>query len=271
MKPRQFKIPTLVGMFFIVVVGILIGFLLLYSKQILNLFVPLDEKPQQVRITNVTANSFTVSWVTRQETEGLLKYGSGKTLDNVAKQDSQISSPSFVHSVQVGELKSETTYNFQVGTGSGTFGKYSVNTSKIIKDGEADIIFGTVVDTEKRAVPRALVYINMQGVQPLSAITDEKGAWTVNLGRALSTDLSRGASYDKNTSVVEVFVQTGKAYGSARGVVVASRPLPQLTIGKSYDFTKVQTWVSAEGPKSQLAFPSKEATESSKSSVNKTP
>lgn len=268
MKPRQFKIPTLLGMFSIVCVGILIGFFLLYSKQILTLFVPAEERPQQVRITNVTSNSFTVSWVTRQETEGLLKYGSGKTLDNRAGQDSQISSPSLVHSVQVGGLKPETTYNFQVGTGNGTFGKYSLNTSKTIKDGEADIIFGTVVDAQKRAVRGALVYVTIQSVQPLSTVTDEKGGWTINFGRALSADLSRGASFDKNKSVIEVFVQTGKVFASARGVVGAGRPLPQLTLGKSYDFTKVQTGISAEGPKSQFAFP-KGATESSQSSVDK--
>src|SRR5687768_14362541 len=122
MKPRPFKIPTLLGMFSIICVGILIGFFLLYSKQILNLFVPEEEKPRQVRITNVTSNSFTVSWLTGQETEGLLKYGSGKTLDNAALQVSEIPSPSFVHSVQVGDLKPETTYNFQVGRDGATFG-----------------------------------------------------------------------------------------------------------------------------------------------------
>jgi hypothetical protein len=270
MKPRQFKIPTLLGMFSIVVVGIILGVLLVYSKQIFNLLIPADEKPGQVRITNVGPTSFTASWVTLRETEGFIQYGSGNSLDTRQGQDEQISSPSLVHSVSVEGLKPETSYNFQVGSGKGAFGKYSVQTSREIKEGEADIVFGEVVNAKGGPLAGALVYITIQGGQPMSTITDETGAWTLNLGRTLSADLMSRQTYNKKDGALEVFIQTGNSFASARTILGASRPIPTMTIGKSYDFTKTQTGLNSSTPKSQLALPSLEATESSKSSVDKT-
>lgn len=275
MKPKPAKIPTILGLLTIIVVGVILGVLMVYSKQIYNFLIPVNDKPTQVRITNVTKDSFTVSWVTKQPTNGFLTYGKGKTLDQTVLQTSEISTPSYVHSVQVENLKPETSYNFQIGVELPSkwkreFGKYSVETTKEIKDGVANIIFGSVINSSSKPVPGAVVYITIQGVQPLSTITDTDGGWTINLGHALSSNLEGGASYDPDKSQIEIFVQTGKQFASARAIIGAAKPVPPLALGKSYDFTKNQTVISGEAPKSLLALPNnKEATESSKSSTKK--
>lgn len=274
MKPKPARIPTVLALLTIIIVGVIFGVFMLYSKQIYNALSPVDDKPQQVRITNITSDSFTVSWVTKRPTNAYLKYGKGQALDTTISGSPQDAPPSLVHTVQVEDLVEETSYNFQVGVENPgewkrEFGKHSVQTSKVIKDGEANIIFGSVTDSSSKPVQGAIVYVTIQGVQPLSSVTDLEGAWTLNLGHALSSDLQGGASYDKDKSVVEVFVQTGRLFASAKGHVGAARPLPPMVLGKSYDFTKIQTYQSGELPKSQLALPEKEATESTKSSTKK--
>lgn len=275
MKPKPAKIPTILGLLTIIIVGVIFGVLMVYSKQIYNLLIPVNDKPAQIRITNVTKDSFTVSWVTKQPTNGFLVYGKGKTLDQIVSQTSEIPNPSYVHSVQVENLKPETPYNFQIGVELPSnwkreFGKYSVGTAKEIKDGEANIIFGSVTNSSSNPVPGAVVYVTIQGVQPLSTITDKDGGWTINLGHALSSNLQGGASYDGNKSQIEVFVQTGKQFASARAIIATAKPVPPLVLGKSYDFTKIQAVISGDAPKSLIALPStEEATESSKSSTKK--
>jgi len=133
MHPQTKKIPTLLGLL-LLVVAIGAGVLLTQYRQFFNIGASETEKPQEVRITNVSSTSFTVSWTTKIATAGFLAFGEGKTLNYTAPQNKFISPLSLVHSVDAQGLKPDTSYYFNVGVNKDTYGNkngdYSVKTSK---------------------------------------------------------------------------------------------------------------------------------------------
>lgn len=273
MKPSPIKIPTFLGLLIIIILGILLGVTLIYSKRIYNFLSPVIDIPQHVRITNISNNSFVVSWITKNPTNGHILYGKKSTIDNTTYKSIKNSNPTFVHFMKIEGLDKQTAYNFQIGLPpflilQREFGNYTVQTSAEVSSTEADLIYGSVIDSTNKPVKDALVYITIEGIQSLSALTNDKGEWSVNLGQALSTNLDRKANYDTQKSIVEIFIQDGKEFSNAISILSTSKPVPVIKLGHSYDFTKLLS-PSFKTPKSSLILPISEATESSNSSVDK--
>ncbi|MDO8452345.1 MAG: fibronectin type III domain-containing protein [bacterium] len=255
MHPQTKKIPTLLGLL-LLVVGIGAGVILTQYRQFFNIGATGTAKPQEVRITNVSSTTFTISWTTKIASFGFLAYGEGKTLNYTASQNKLIGPLSLVHSVDVDDLKPDTTYYFKVGVNKDTYGNktgdYSVKTSKKFVGREADVVFGTVADGGGKGVTGGIVYLTIPGVQQLSAVTDSKGAWVINLGNALGSSLSSPARYDGEKATLDIYVQAGKGFASARAVTQSAKPLPPIVLGKTHDFTSIPVNTVKDLPQSSL-------------------
>lgn len=255
---KEYKLPTIIGLA-VLVVGVVAGVFLVQSGQVFRLRASPEETPQQVRITNIRDTSFTVSWVTEQETIGFLSYGRSASLGQTANDDQNPNTPSLVHHVTVSALSSNTTYFFKVGSGKNLFdndGKpYQVTTAPqaTVTPG-TDIIFGTVQTPSGAPARGAIVYVTISGVSPLSTLTDSSGKWTIPLSQARSASLASFASYQP-TDRAQIFVQKGDQFASATIRVGAARPVPPITLGETHDFTNLEPVESSDLPSSSLIVP----------------
>lgn len=259
---KQHKLPTIIAII-ILVLGVASGVFLVQREKFFETPASPEETPQQVRITNLGNDSFTVSWVTSKATPGFVSYGtSAGALDLTAQQGTLLPNTSLVHSVLVSNLNPTTTYFFKIGSGNNLFDNsgqpYQITTAPIVlQPPQPDIIFGTINNSSGTPAKSTIVYITVAGVTPLSVLTDDKGNWTVPLSTARSSDLKNYASYNKQTSIVEIFAQGGgDQFATAKVKTGSSHPVPNITLGKNHDFTDLEP-VSGEGdlPESQLELP----------------
>jgi len=77
--------------------------------------------PQQVKASNITANSATIGWTTLKTSFGFVEYGSTPEL-GLSAQDS-LNDKSLDHSVVLKNLLPNTRYYYKVGSGAESFGQ----------------------------------------------------------------------------------------------------------------------------------------------------
>jgi len=93
------------------------------------------EIPENVRITDISATSFVVSWTTRQKEKGFINYGKTFQMKSVAK-DKRGDISDYIHYIKINLLSPETQYFFEIVSGETTDQKsgkhYTVTTPKAI-------------------------------------------------------------------------------------------------------------------------------------------
>ena len=118
MPGSKIHFPTALGLL-ILLVAIGVGLFLVKTKT--GVRVDADESlvPKQVRVTNVSENGFSVSWITDSPAVGLVKYGiEANSIKQVAMDDrDQLSGEAgvfAVHHVTVKSLTPATKYFFKL-------------------------------------------------------------------------------------------------------------------------------------------------------------
>lgn len=243
---RQHKIPTILGLLTLIM-GLVIGVFLVQGGQVFFLRAAPEISPSQVKITNLTSNSFSVSWLTEKETNGFVKFGETSSLEQTALDDrDQMTgkNESFVtHHVTVKNLKPKTHYLFKISSGGRFFDKegqlYEVTTAPVltIAPPASDIASGIILNPDGSPAAEVIVYLTLANTTPQSTLVRSGGNWFIPLNTALSADLSSFAQYDKEAQIEEIFVQGSQ--GQTATVLTTTgndNPVPEITLGKAYDF-----------------------------------
>ena len=245
---KIYRIPTILGLL-VLLVGIGVGVVLVRQGPTWFIRAGPETTPKQVKITNITENTITVSWITDGETSGYVKYGTGEDLSSTAGDDrdelagtGKIGSYS-THHVTLKNLKPVIAYSFKIGSGSKLFDNngqaYQATTAPVIQSAlpPNDIVYGTVVDQNNNPVEGAIVLLSLANTAPLSTLTKASGSWVIPLNLARSSDLTAYATYDPLASIEEIFIQAGLA-GTATAMTTTKNdsPVPTITLGRSFDF-----------------------------------
>ena len=112
---NKIKIPTLIGII-VLVIGVTTGVLLISSKQIFRLGAQGANPPKNVRVSNITGDSFTTTWTTQKESVSSLYWGSDKISITKLEID-EIAGAGFTHSVTVRGLTPQKNYYFIINSG----------------------------------------------------------------------------------------------------------------------------------------------------------
>lgn len=245
-KKRPKTIPTYLGLL-ILIIGVFVGIFLIKNTQGFSLKATANTNPSQVKITNISDTSFTVSWITQGATTGFISFGETTKLDQMAYDDRETSPNAkgsfFTHYVTLKNLKPATRYFFKIISGGKTFdnnGKpYEVTTGPTINLPlpAADTAYGIILESNGNPANGVIVYLSLANTTPLSSLTKEDGTWMVPLSMARNLSLTSYASYDRELQVEEVFVQGGNL-GTATAITTTKNdnPVPPLTLGQTYDF-----------------------------------
>ncbi len=257
---NKLKIPSLLGVF-VLVLGLAVGVALIGQRQIFRLGASADSAPQDVRISNVTDSSFTVSWYSTKPTVGYISWGSTTALG----QSSEVSGldTKTVHSVTVDELSASTNYYFVINSGGVEFDNngiaWSVATGPTLSvNATALLASGTIRAADGSPASDVLVYINGGGLAQVSGVTSQNGTWTIPLSSARSRTLSAYANLTAN-DILDVYVQAGGlGVATAQVLVSQTNPTPEIVLGQSYDFRNDQTIDSGGLPEADLSLPENE-------------
>jgi hypothetical protein len=245
------KIPTILGLF-VLVMALVAGIFFLGEGP--GVFAPRATPattPQKIKVTNITDNSFTVSFLTDETTPGFIKYGTQASSLNSQSSDDrdQLSgtvSDYKMHHITVRGLKATTSYFYTLGTGSS--GKFDNNGSPFIvkttaRNGTpsaAKTIYGSVSNQAGNPADGAVVYVSLKNAGEMSSLVKASGSWIVPLSNARTRDGSGYAQVvDTDNLIISVQGNLPTQSISHNILVQDAQPIPTLVFGQTLPVNQV--------------------------------
>ena len=248
----QRRIPTLLGIMMIVV-GIGVTTYLASKGAIVTTKAGPTETPQDVRVTNISDNSITVSYTTEAQVIGSINYGRDKSLGQTTlddRDDEGVISPRFVHYVTLKNLSPSATYLFSITSGANTYLKdgnpYEITTAPSIRANvdEDSLLKGTIIYPEQYS-KEAIIYITSQDASTISTIAKDDGNYSSLLNILRDKDLSSYFGFNENT-VFDMLVVGQGTTSNVKFTIPASKELPPITLSEGFDFTQSKNEVASE-------------------------
>lgn len=250
------KVPTIIAII-VLVVGTAIGVVLVQSRQIFRLGASPDIAPQDIRVSNITEGSFTLSWTTDKETVGAVLWGENQSTSQVALPPT--TDPSTIHWVTVENLTAGKTYYYKIKSDNQEFDNSGIawnQKTATEQAGGSQVLSGSVVTASGQPASNVVVYISAGGIDPVSALTSSAGNWVIPVP---------GNNLSQTSPLLEILVQAG-ANGSASARIFpgAANPTPTITLGQTHDFRNQPVNQDTTLPQASLELPENtEATPSS--------
>ncbi len=262
MNLEENKIPTILGIFLLG--GLFSSLIALEKTGVLRLRAGKKIRPQQVKQTNITSNSFVVSWITPEAATGMVKV----KLDNRERVfidiRDHLGSPQkyTTHYVEVKGLDHNQVYEYVLISNGNEFSNanqaYKQKTAGLISQElpQANLASGRVITQQGNPAQGAIVYVDIEGISPLSSLVTSKGNWAVSLAKAYSGDLQTLADYQEGEILEKIFVQ-GAEKGTSNGQTYTQQddPVPTITLGGDFDFTAQVNQQKDEDLSKQPALP----------------
>ncbi len=251
------KIPTIIGL-------LLVGLAVMVFRFAFDRVSPLLTKasatltPQHVTVSNISDTAFTVSWITAEPTTGAL------ILDGIKAPvyDDRFSSPAgpnnnnqtfLTHMISVRNLKPETTYHLRLLSGGKTFlnngNPFEIRTASALTGTGTNLepAYGQVTTQSGNPAEGALVYLTLEGGQILSTIVNASGSWVIPLNLVRTQDLSAYIALSERMDE-SITIRSSEGEASALTDNLNDNPVPAMTIGKTYDFRKLQAQQNQNRP-----------------------
>lgn len=262
---KKNKIPTILGIL-LLFGGVFAGVFLLKKDQVFKIGAGPTITPKNVRVSNLTDTSATISWITDDQTAGFVSYGTGQkteTIVNETENDEKFST----HSITLTGLSPNSDYLFKINSEGSTFDNNGVpwqfTTGSTLSIGQTTIpVSGTVISASSDVVKRAIVYITINGYT-ISSLTSESGTYVLQLGSVRTTELSSYAQIDPAKTLLEVSATApGGEVATAKIFPQAANPIPALIIGRDQDFRNLEPSLNGENPRANLHLPESATIES---------
>jgi hypothetical protein len=267
---RKSKIPTIIGLI-VLVFGLAAGVLLVGSQRFFRLGAEAELAPKDVRLSNISDNSFTVSWVTDKETGGFVKWG--ETAESLDKTElDEVGGEGITHTASIRGLSPEKVYYFKINSGGDDFDnsgipwQVTLAPSLPVPD-KTNLVSGSVLTESGQPAKNALVYITLGGGSLLSSVTSDSGSWVIPISQTRSQDLTGFIDIDEKNTLMEISVNAGvDGVANAQIYPQSAKPVPAIILGETHDFKNLPPSEISEIPQASIGLP-EESTPSSKFEV----
>lgn len=243
------RIPAIVGILLLI---ISIGSVVAITETVTRLYAQAapEEQPENVTITNITDRGFTTTWTTRGPATGVvIAHASGKTITGYDDRDSTGKLGKYTtHSIDITGVAPNTPVEITLTSNGKTVrdrGRpYKITTAPVLAGSSTNLppAYGTVKGSDETSANGALVYLTVEGGQTLSALSNTSGNWIVPLSMLRAEDLSDYLPVtDRMTETI--IVRYNNEELSAITDTLNDNPVPEMIMGKTYDFRKQQAKV----------------------------
>jgi len=268
---KRHKIPTIIGIIFLLL-GTFGGVFFLRKIQLFKIGASTTATPKDVRVSNLSDISATISWVTEDATADFISWGeTQKNLGNVEKE-SETDQKFFTHSITLTGLKPGITYSYDINSEGTNFDNNGVawqfTTGQALSENQSSIpVSGSVISASGQPSKRAIIYVNVGGYL-LSTLTSDSGNFVLQLGQVRTPDLSSYPQINMTTTLLEVSVTTQDGQtASAQIFPQSANPIPTLILGQVEDYRNLQPVADGQNPNADLTLPAG-ATEESKFDIS---
>lgn len=256
----QKRIPTVLSVI-VLVVGVLVTTILVKKGVIIFGHASPTDVPQNIRITNITDSSFTITYTTDATVVGTVNLTNTGDKPQIILDDrdqaSGIPKPYNVHSISVKDLISQTPYSFSILSGTTTYldgaNPFSFTTPAKLTAQPTDQIplAGKIVLPDGTVPTEALIFVTTDNGQLLSTLLNASGLYILPLNTMRTKDLSNLITFTYANKLT--FLATnGPLTTHATLAMDGINPAPPITLSQDYDFTISSTPLASN---SASAFP----------------
>lgn len=262
----QKRIPSILGIVMIVL-GLGVTSYLVKSGVLFITRASPDNTPKNVRITNVSDSSFSISYTTSKQVSGAVSFGTlpgnltDTALDDRDQQGGNVGSYN-LHHISLKNLKPSTVYYFSITSGKDTFlnnnlpFKQSTGIKILSSPPYQNAVTGHIVNTNGQVPAEAIIYITTQGAQTLSSLSDKKGNYIIPINSIRLDNFGSYVPVSGNTIFNMLAVDETLEESNVTFYINQANPLPLVTISKDYNFTSVNTPVASVSANPEVHFPS---------------
>ncbi len=272
------RIPTLFGIL-LITLGVGITTFLVNQGVLFKSNASLTDQPQNVRITNITGESFTISYETGSKVIGSLNYGEDQKLGKPALDDRDQQAGNLtsynIHNITVRNLSPQTKYFFSITSGQETYinsgQPFEVTTGTKLSESppNQDPISGKILLSNGNPPGEAIVYVTADNSQVISTLVKPDGSYILPLNSLRIDDFSSYYNFPSN-GVVKMLIFGDSLTSNILLTLSQTRPIPTIMLSKDYDFRESQSPVSALSGNS-ASFPTFTSTASASSPQILTP
>jgi hypothetical protein len=240
------KIPTLLGIL-LIAVGVILTSSLVRQGIIFITKASPTNIPKNVKITNITDSSFTVSYSTDEQVIGSVNFGESANLGQVTRDDRDQKSGGFtpvkLHNITIRNLKPKTNYFFTITSGEKTFTNnnqpYQVSTAFPITENpnQQEPITGNVLLPDGSNAKEAIIFVTIDNAQTISTLIKSDGSYILPLNSLRTSDLNSYFKFSDNIIKMLVIGEDDQA-SSVILSLDQINPVPSITLGKNYDFSE---------------------------------
>jgi hypothetical protein len=240
------RIPTILGIFLVVALIGGVGFLFERASRA-GTIASGSVTPVQIEITNVTDNGFTVTWLTEAPATGVVSVESPSAKQTLFDERDATGKLGkyLTHSAVMRAAQADTTYELTLLSNGKVFldngAPFQIRTPQALPSpGPAfEPAFGVVLTEANLPAEGALVYYTLVGGQILSTLVKPSGSWLIPLNLVRASDLFSFLPFVERTDA-DIIVRANGAETIATTDTLNDNPVPDMTLGKTYDFRKQQ-------------------------------
>lgn len=248
---NHIKLPTILGLL-VLTFGLMAGIFLIKKNQDFQLGANVAATPQNVRLSNITDVSLTVTWTTEVPSQGFVKWGtSNNSFSEVALEENN-NEKQLVHSVNLTGITNSANVFIKINSEGQDYDNNGIPwQTTTLASGflprSPNLTSGTILQVDGVTPAKALVYLTING-KLLSNLTSDEGTFVVPV-----------SSYIENltdNTIIEISVQDGNGITSQAVIYPrAARSVPTMVMGKTYDFRTITANDNETQPESSLSIP----------------
>ncbi len=208
-----------------------------------------SEEPQDVRITNISDSSFTVSYTTSKKIPGIVAYGTTNTSEKTALDDRDSGRGAVqsyqAHHITMKNLKPSTSYVFSITSGTQTYTNngelYKVVTGPELTESPSSSkpVVGKIVLPDGKIPEETLVYLTADNSQTISTLIKPDGSYILPLNSLRTKNLTAYISLSKK-STLTMFATNSKEQSTITTGTDVIDPVATITLSKNFDFSSSQ-------------------------------
>lgn len=221
-----------------------------------------EKEPQNVVISNIDDNSFTVNFTTTSPSSAAVSVTDGSSNPKIAYDEGSTAGkqiPTLSHLIRITDLKPNSLYRFSILSDGETYLKdgqqYTVNTGPTLD--QSDIvqvpINGSVLQPDGQPATETLIELSIPGAQLLTVLTNSDGQYAIPLENLRNAQLN---SY-KRLSANDTLTITALRGDLKTTIDISANnasEIPPVTLSESYNFTG-QAAEEISTPSSELKVP----------------
>lgn len=272
------RIPTLLGLI-LIIVGLGVTTYLVGQGGLFSINAGPGHEPKDVRISNITDTSFTVTYSTDDLVTGALSFGDSTTLEESAlddrDQNSGKVSPHKLHNITARNLDPEKTYYFSIISGQDTYLNNSVPFEVITANPIDDTplvqnpMSGKIILPSGKSPAESIVYVTTDGSQVISTLIRDDGTFLLPLNSLRTNDLSSYLKLEEG-KVLKLLVIGEGLVSNTLLYAEQIEPVPTITLSNNYDFT-LNRQPKTSGSASLEGFPSFSSNQASNEPTKRNP